>query len=57
MWHHFWDIVVAGMIRDLIDRAILYPDKLETHLDIDGFSEWLQASLLMKKKNSKKSRA
>ena len=57
MWHHFWDIVVAGMIRDLIDRAILYPDKLEIHLDIDGFSEWLQASLLMKKKNSKKSRA
>jgi hypothetical protein len=44
------------MMRDLIDRAILYPDKLEIHLDIDGFSEWLQASLSMKTKSSKKSR-
>lgn len=57
MWGHFWDITVAGMMRDLIDRAILYPDKLEIHLDIDGFSEWLHASLSMKTKSSKKSQA
>lgn len=57
VWHYFWDIVVAGTIRDLIDRAILYPDKLEIHLDIDGFSKLLQSSLSMKKNSSKKSRA